>query len=104
MEAARNGYHDEYRVMDALGMDVEFGPKSFDCVCAFGLVEHLCKMDSTDLLDKMEIVSRKVAILSTPNGYVPWTPTTGNPHQAHRCGWNVEEVVARGCTVLGTCG
>ena len=102
--AQQRGYHDEYRRVDALDIEKEFGPKSFDCVFAFDLIEHLPKEDSSRLIETMERVARKAVIVNTPNGYVPWTPTSGNPFQAHQCGWSVEEMRARGYTVLGTCG
>ena len=103
-EAAKNRYHDEYQLLNALDIEVRFGSKSFDCVCAFDIVEHLPKNESAALIEAMERVARKVVIISTPNGYVPWAPSGGNPYQAHRSGWTVEEMRARDYIVLGTCG
>jgi 2-polyprenyl-3-methyl-5-hydroxy-6-metoxy-1,4-benzoquinol methylase len=102
--AANSKYHDEYRLLNALDIEAEFGPRSFDAVCAFDIVEHLPKTESAVLIKAMEHVARKVVIISSPNGYVPWTPSSGNPWQAHKCGWAVEEMQAMGYNVLGTCG
>src|SRR5688572_22584485 len=59
--------HSEYRQGDALEIETIFGPRSFDCVVALDLIEHLEKADGLRLLEAMERVARKKVIVFTPN-------------------------------------
>lgn len=103
-QARSNGHHNEYRVLNALDIDSEFGKDAFAAVVSFDLVEHLTKEDSSRLLDKMEIVARDYIVVVTPNGFIPQSEEPDNPYQRHHCGWVPEEMVDRGYTVYGIMG
>jgi hypothetical protein len=96
--------HSEYRQGDALEVDSMFGPRSFDCVVALDLIEHLEKPQGFRLLEAMERVARRKVIVFTPNGFLPQGEYDGNPWQAHRSGWDAPEMRARGYRVRGLYG
>ena len=96
--------HSEYRQVDALEVDTVFGPRSFDCVVALDLIEHLEKPQGLRLLEAMERVARRKVIVFTPNGFLPQAPYHDNPWQAHRSGWHVDEMRARGYRIRGLYG
>ena len=96
--------HSEYHQGDALDAVRMFGERSFDCAMAIDLIEHLEKPQGHQLLDVLERVARKKAIVFTPNGFVAQEPYDGNPFQAHRSGWTPAEMRARGYRLYGVHG
>jgi hypothetical protein len=96
--------HSEYRQVDALEIETVFGPRSFDCVVALDLIEHLEKPQGFRLLEAMERVARKKVIVFTPSGFLPQGEYDGNPWQAHRSGWDPQEMRDRGYRVRGMYG
>ncbi len=92
----------DYALGDAASLP--FKPKSFDCALALSVIEHLPKATGIRLLEELETVSRKKAILITPNGFLPQGPYEGNTAQAHVSGWEVEEFEALGYEVRGVGG
>lgn len=93
--------HDEYVLMNVMDIDQKFKDKSFDCVMAMDLIEHLTKEDGMIFLEKVERIARKKVILYTPNGFLKQDPCDGNPYQEHKSGWTAEEMKSYGYAVIG---
>lgn len=89
---------------DALAIGKLFLPRSFDLVLLLDIVEHLEKKDSIRLMDMAEEIARVAVIVETPKGYVPQNMDIwghgGDEFQTHRCGWEPEELAARGYRCL----
>jgi SAM-dependent methyltransferase len=100
----QEGLHDLYVQMDALTIADVFGANSFDCVIALDLIEHFTKDDGYRLIEAMEAVARKRAIIFTPNGYLPQIPIDDNLLQEHQSGWDYLEMAKLGYKVYGIHG
>lgn len=100
----RAGIHSEGRVLDVTRIAEAFAPKSFDCVLACDLIEHLEKAEGEALLAAMETLARRKVIVYTPNGFVPQNAYDGNQWQRHRSGWTALEMRRRGFAVRGMGG
>ena len=98
------GIHDEYVVTDVLNIAAHFGPKSFDCVLASDVVEHLTKPDGFRLIRLMEEVARVRVLIFTPNGFMPQRAYDENARQEHLSGWEVSEMRRLGYRVIGING
>ena len=96
--------HHEYKKMNVLDIEKVFAPKSFDCVVAFELIEHLTKKDGLQLLNMMEKIARKKIIISTPNGFIEQNEYDNNPFQIHRSGWSYYEIKKMGFRIIGNGG
>jgi hypothetical protein len=96
--------HNEARVMEALDIEKNFSPNSFDCVMAIEIIEHLSKEDGLKLLSMMESIARKKVIIFTPNGFVPQNAYGGNTWQIHKSGWTPKEMKKLGYRVTGSRG
>lgn len=97
------GIHDEYKVMNVLDLDI-FPQKSFDCVLAASVIEHLPKKDGYRLISMMERIARKKIIILTPNGFLPQSGWDENPYQQHLSGWDPVEMKNLGFRVVGVNG
>lgn len=105
IETSRSkGIHDEYFCADLLKIDDFFAERSFDCVLASDVVEHLPKALGIDLIAKMERIARSCVVIFTPNGFLPQAEYGGNVLQRHVSGWNVDEMEAMGYDVIGING
>lgn len=100
----RRGMHSDYLVAGVLEIGEHFAERSFDCVVASDLIEHLEKADALRLLGLMERIARKKVIVFTPNGFLLQGEYGDNPFQRHRSGWGVEEMQALGYRVSGING
>ena len=105
------GIHNDYINADVLEIGMRLSDKSFDCVLALDLIEHLSKEDGLKLLEMMEHIAKKKVVVFTPNGFVPQVEYSdnpfqiqGNPWQIHKSGWTTEEMRMRGYTVVGING
>jgi len=96
--------HNEYHQMNVLDIGRKFEEKTFDCVLASDLIEHLEKEDGLRLLDMMEKIARKKVIVFTPRGFLEQHEYEDNPWQKHKSGWEVDEMQARGYNVVGING
>jgi SAM-dependent methyltransferase len=96
--------HTEYRVMDVMQIENQFAPRSFDCVLACDLIEHLRKPDGLTLIRMMEKIAKKKVIIFTPNGFLPQAAYDGNEFQTHLSGWDIAEMRALGYRVVGING
>ncbi len=98
------GIHNEYRVMSVLDIAKVFDSRSFDCVLASDVIEHLRKEDGYKLIERMEKIARKKVIVFTPNGFFPQAEYDGNRLQAHLSGWSGDEMRGMGYRVVGIAG
>ena len=96
--------HDDYVLGDARKLGDLFEPKSFDCVAATDLIEHLDREEGLELLRAMESIARRRVVIFTPNGFLPQEPFGGNEFQRHRSGWSAREMRERGYKVIGING
>jgi len=81
-----------------------FVDKSFDCVMAVDVVEHLKKKDALNLIVSMERIARKKVIIVTPEGYLEQTPYESgmdpSEYQRHLTGFSLEELKHLGYRLL----
>ena len=103
LESKKKNIHDKYYLANVLDADKLFKSKSFDCVVALDLIEHLTKKDGVRLIKKMEKISRKKVIIFTPNIFYSQEDSK-NQHQEHKSVWNVKEFEALGYKVKGING
>lgn len=103
-QARQRAAHSANVVADIQKLDAIFQPRSFDCVLAFDVIEHMERDQGLRLLAAMETIARKKVIVFTPNGFLPQGAVGGNAYQIHRSGWTVEEMRARGYEVRGIHG
>jgi len=96
--------HHAYCCIDINDVAAVFREKSFDCVVALDVIEHLTKEAGLALLAKMETLARKRIVVFTPNGFLPQHATEDNPYQLHVSGWGAEEMRALGFEVIGIDG
>ena len=102
-EARKNCPEGEFHVARAENVADLFGEKSFDCVIALDLIEHLTKEDGLKLLKDMERAARKKVLLFTPNGFLAQDSENGDL-QEHLSGWSAEEMKLLGFRVVGMHG
>lgn len=103
-ESLAAGIHHEYRQADVLEIGGVFEPKSFDCVVALDLIEHLPKEEGLRLIPLMERIARKKVIIFTPNGFLEQRAYDDNALQEHLSGWSPAEMRALGYRVIGVNG
>lgn len=98
------GIHDEYHHMGLLDIGKAFRPKSFECVVALDVIEHLTPEDGLRLLGQMELLATRQVIVFTPNGFLEQAEHYGNPLQKHLSGWAVAQMKDLGYEVTGIGG
>lgn len=98
------GLHNHYQQMDILKIGDRFADRSFDCVLASDVIEHLSKEDGFSLLEQMEKIASQRVVVFTPNGFVPQGEYDKNPWQVHVSGWTADEFERRGYKVYGMGG
>ncbi|MFP4543515.1 MAG: class I SAM-dependent methyltransferase [Candidatus Kapaibacterium sp.] len=103
-KSREKGLHDSYHNIDVMDIGSHFAVKSFDCVLASDLIEHLEKNDGIKLIEMMEKIARKKVIIFTPKGFLPQGEYENNPWQLHRSGWEVDEMRGLGYKVIGING
>lgn len=97
--------HDKYYNMNVLNIGKKFKKKSFDCVMALSVIEHLEKIDGYKLIKLMENIAKEKIIIQVPNGELHQTPHAGNnPYQSHISDWSAEEMKSLGFKVTGVSG
>lgn len=100
----QKGIHAKYIHSSALDLLKKFKIKSFDCVFACEIIEHMEKKDGYKLIKIMEKLAKKKIVIITPNGFVPQKPYGGNKWQEHKSGWTSREMKRRGFEVIGLRG
>lgn len=98
------GIHKKYVLSTAKNLLTKFKKKSFDCVFACEIIEHMTKKEGKELIKIMEKLARKKIVIITPNGFVPQKPYGGNPWQEHKSGWGSKEMKKMGFKVVGLRG
>jgi hypothetical protein len=93
----------QYQVGRAEDLGAMYEDKSFDCVIALDLIEHLKKEDGLRMIDQMERIATKRILLFTPNGFLSQQSHNGDL-QEHLSGWTAEEMRALGFNVIGMHG
>lgn len=102
-QAIESGVYDEVLLGDARRLP--FGAKSFDCVVAVEVLEHLHKEDGLIMIEEMERVARRKIIMSTPNGFLDlYAGPKDNPDEKHLYGCTVSELKELGFRVYGMNG
>ena len=104
VKSRAEGIHNDYIKANVLEIGAKVKPKSFDCVVALDLIEHLEKEDGFKLLEMMETIARERVVVFTPNGFVPQGEYDGNAWQIHLSGWSPEEMKKRGYRIVGING
>lgn len=102
LESKRNGIHNEQILADVRALP--FKAKAFNGIMALEVIEHLTKDEGYKLLREMEKLSKKLVIISTPNGFLPQEERDGNPFQKHKSAWTMNEFKSLGYKVRGTGG
>ncbi len=97
-ECKRRKVHDKYFLCDV--RDIPFKDKSFDVVMCLQVIEHLNKKDALKVVEKLESLSRKQVIISTPIGKTFHEAVDGNKLQLHKSGFLPEEFEERGYKVI----
>lgn len=77
---------------------------AFDVVVSLDVIEHFEKPDALRVLDELDRVAASTVVVQTPSGFVPQPPTDTEPWQEHRCGFEADELRARGFAVRGLGG
>jgi len=72
-----------------------------DGVLLLQVLEHLEKRKGQMVLEALDLIARKIVVISTPNGFVRQGDILGNPFQRHVSGWTAEELEGAGYTVMG---
>lgn len=103
-ESRKKNIHDGYYNINVLEADKYFKEKSFDCVFAGDLIEHLDKQEGFRLIEIMEKLARKKVVIYTPNGFLPMEKRDGNEFYIHKSGWQVREMQDMGFKVIGMGG
>lgn len=105
-ESKKNKIHNKYILGNILNADKYFSAKSFDCVMAIGVIEHLKKNQAFRLITKMEKIAKRMVVIVTPNGYVKQegTDNSNNPYQKHLSGFDVYDFQQLGYQLRGLDG
>ncbi|MBD3366168.1 methyltransferase domain-containing protein [candidate division WWE3 bacterium] len=101
-EARENRTHDEFIEGDILELDFE--ENSFDAVILIDVLEHLNKSSGKAVLERAKKWAKKKVVVTTPNGFIEQAPVDENPHQAHKSGWNYNDMLSLGFEVYGLAG
>ncbi len=96
--------HNGYKRIDVLDIDKYFKKKSFDCVLAIDVVEHLKKNRALLLIKKMEKLAKKIVIIRTTNGFVKQEAVDRNPFQLHLSGFKTKDLEKMDYKLLGMDG
>jgi len=74
--------------------------KSVDVILAVETIEHLPEADAYSLLAEIDRVTLNLAVLTTPNGFLP-SLTPSNISEIHRSGWKPDQLKMNGYEVFG---
>lgn len=103
-QSKKKSIHSDYLRLDVLNIDNAIKNKSFDCVLASDLLEHLSKKDGRRFLSAIEKIATKKVIIFTPNGFIEQNEYNGNKYQTHLSGWDFEQMEKLGYRVIGVNG
>jgi hypothetical protein len=94
--------HDEWVFGDVRDLGRLLAGRRFDGVVALDLIEHLPKDDGWRLLEAMETLAARKAVVFTPNGFLP--QQGHGDLQEHLSGWSPTDLRSRGYEVIGFYG
>ncbi len=103
-KSAARKIHNRYVKADIRELEKHFEPKSFDCVLASDVLEHLVKQEGKEFINVLERIARKMVVIFTPNGFLKQGEYESNPWQVHRWGWTSAEMEKRGYHTIGLRG
>lgn len=90
--------HNQYIISDV--RKLKFANSSFDVVLALQILEHLRRKDVWKVLDKIEKISKKQIIISTPIGKMYHPIVDDNKLQLHQSAFYPEEFEKRGYKII----
>jgi len=108
LESRSRGIHTDYCIADVLQLGIK--SKSFDCVLAIDLLEHLPKGAGLKFLMDCERIATKKIVIITTNGFINTNCPEilekygGNLLNIHQSGWSVEELNNMGYRCAGISG
>jgi SAM-dependent methyltransferase len=102
VEAVRSGRRGPVVQTDVRQLPYRDG--AYDAVVALDVIEHFEKPDGLLVMAEMERVSRNLAVVMTPAGFLEQPGTREEPWQEHRCGFEPEELAVLGYQVRGVGG
>lgn len=91
--------HDKLTLCDI--RELPFENKSFDVVLCKEVIEHLKKNEAFELIKKMEDISKRKVIITTPVGKYEQHEYDNNPYQKHNSTWEPSELKKLGFTIRG---
>jgi len=74
--------------------------KSIDVILAVEIIEHLSETDGYSLLAEIDRVTLNLAVLTTPNGFLP-SLTPSDISEIHRSGWKPDQLKMNGYQIFG---
>jgi SAM-dependent methyltransferase len=74
---------------------------SVDVVLAAGVLEHLAKNEAVALVEELRRIALAAVYVQTPIGPYPQGAVGGNPHEAHRSTWTLEDWDRLGFVLVG---
>jgi predicted TPR repeat methyltransferase len=98
------GIHTEYLVADIRQLSTLFQARSFDCVLASDVIEHLPKEDGRRFIEDMTRLAQRKVLIFTPNGFLEQEAVYGSPYDRHVSGWTWKEMKRLGFRVIGING
>ena len=104
LQSKKNDIHSNYVRLDVADLGNAIKNKSFDCVLASDLLEHLSKKDGLKFISVIEKIAKRKVIILTPNGFIPQSDYNGNQYQRHLSGWDLREMKGLGYRVIGING
>ena len=90
--------YDDYILAKASSLP--FRDKSFDVIIALQLIEHMGEEEALIAIKEMERVAKRKVIITTPRGVYPQEEYDGNPYQAHKSAWDINEMESLGYRVI----
>ncbi|MFA5050714.1 MAG: methyltransferase domain-containing protein [Patescibacteria group bacterium] len=103
-QSKKQKIHSDYLISNVFDACQKIKDKSFDCVLALDLIEHLNKTDGLKLIKEMERIAKKKVIIFTPNGFLKQEIFDGNVWQTHLSGYSVKEMRNMGYKIFGISG
>ena len=105
VECSKNSrIHSDYWLSNVFDACRKIKDKSFDCVLALDLIEHLSKTDGLKLIKEAERIAKKRVIIFTPNGFLKQEIFDDNAGQVHLSGYSVKEMRDMGYSIFGISG
>lgn len=101
LQAKANFTHEGFVLARASKLSI--APRTFDCVVALDVTEHLSKVEGQSMIRELEAIAQKKVVIFTPNGFAAQHDHR-NPFQLHKSGWSAAEFEAMGYRVSGTNG